>query len=384
MKNILRNLIEKQSDQRIDYEQYMHTVLYHPEEGYYQKPSVKIGKTGDFYTSPSVHPVFGRTLARFFMKLIKAENLPSVICEVGAGDGQLAKAVLEEWKKYAPDSYSDLTYIAVEESAYHRKEQEKHLSSERSFVQYESLDQLQAEMPVFSGILFFNELLDAMPVRVVQEKKDQLCEVKITLDEVGELTEVLEPCQDSRILNWMDTYGFPLQPGQRVEIPLAMTRWLEKTTEWLERGVMITIDYGYTEKEWVHPGRREGSLRGYLRHQLMKNPLDYPGEMDLTSHIHVDAVRKIAEAKGMEPLFIMTQREFLLKTGILDFLRPLSDSSDPFSGDDRQNRAIRSLVADTSLGHAFYVMAQGRGLEGKYIHEWLAHDPIQEAIKKRR
>lgn len=383
MKNILRSLIEKQSDRRIDYEQYMSTVLYHPEKGYYQKPSTKIGKTGDFYTSSSVHPVFGRSLARFFMDLIEAENLPPVICEVGAGDGQLAKALIEEWKRFAPDFYHDLVYRAVEESAFHRTEQEKHLSSERSFIQYKSLGQLQEEIPAFSGVLFSNELLDAMPVRVVEVKNGQLCEVKITLDEFGGLTEVLVPCQDERILNWMNDYGFPLQSQQRIEIPLAMTRWLENTAEWLERGVMITIDYGYTEEEWAHSGRREGSLRGYLRHQLIKNPLDHPGEMDLTSHIHVDALRKIVETKGLKSLFTMTQREFLLKAGILEFLQPISDH-DPFSSDFRQNRAIRSLIAEGSLGNAFYVMGQGKRLKSRFVREWQAQDPIQEAIKKRR
>ncbi|HEX7063468.1 MAG TPA: SAM-dependent methyltransferase, partial [Bacillales bacterium] len=227
MEKILRNLIASQQDHCITYEEYMNTVLYHPEKGYYQKPSVKIGKSGDFFTSPSVHPVFGHTLARFLIDLLNKEQLPPVVCEVGAGDGRLAAAILEEWKRLSPDSYEKLTYIIVEASPFHQQQQKRNLPPDTSVVQYEHLKELKAETPAFSGILFSNELFDAFPVRVVENVSGHLHEVKVGQDEGGALEEIRVPCEDQRIFQWIQLYGFPPREGQRIEIPLMMTRWLK-------------------------------------------------------------------------------------------------------------------------------------------------------------
>lgn len=383
MKKILRHLIEAQPNRRINYEQYMKTVLYHPEKGYYRKPSVKIGKAGDFYTSPSVHPVFGWTLARFFIDLVRQEQLPPIICEMGAGDGRLAAAVLKEWKRLDPDSYRHLNYFAIEDSPYHRFLQNKYVSDREVFVQYADFEQFRTDHSRFSGILFSNEWFDAFPVRVVEKVGEELNEVKITLDGYGELIEILEPSVDSEIVDWLDSYGFQLQTGQRIEIPLLMTHWLKDTAEWMERGGLLTIDYGYTEEEWQQPGRKQGSLRGYHQHHLLGNPLLHPGEMDLTSHIHVDALRKTGEKNGLDPLFLLTQRLFLLRAGILNDLRE-PQNSDPFSPDHRQNRAIRTLISDSSLGNAFHAMMQGKGLSGRFAEEWTAREPLFRSHKKRR
>lgn len=383
LRAILHERINEASERRIDYEQYMKMVLYHPQKGYYRKPSVKVGKAGDFYTSPSVHPVFGKVITRFFIDLIKEENLPPVICEIGAGDGRLAQTVLREWQRVCPAAYRDLKYLAVEDSPFHRELQMQYVSVGNPFVRYGSLEQLQDEYPAFVGVIFSNELLDSFPVRVVQDADGILYEVKITVNESGELTEVLDPCTDQRIFDWIDLYGFPLQKGQRIEIPLTMTDWLREMAGWLERGAILTIDYGYTEKDWLQPDRKEGSLRGYFRHRLITDPLLYPGQMDLTAHVHLDAVRKISEVSGLTHLFTMPQRQFLLSAGILDHLTEHAET-DPFSPSGRQNRAISSLVSETSLGNVFYAMLQAKRLSGRFLKGWTSRDPVQEAIQKRR
>ncbi|HEX6923662.1 MAG TPA: SAM-dependent methyltransferase [Bacillales bacterium] len=383
MKNILRNLIDAQPDRCITYEQFMNTALYHPEKGYYRKPSVKIGKKGDFYTSSSVHPVFGWTAARFFIDLVEQEGLPPVVCEVGAGDGIFAKAVLEEWKRLSPSSYGDLQYLMVEESPFQRKQQNGLRMAENPAVQYDSFQEMQADWPSFSGIVFSNELFDAFPVRVVEKVDGVLLEVKVTIDEKGELVEVSVPCHDQQIFDWIEAYGFPIQEGQRIEIPLVMTHWLEDAADWMERGAIVTIDYGYTEEEWQNPRRKEGSLRGYYRHQLVDNPLYRPSEMDVTANIHVDAIRQIGEDHGLDHLFSITQRDFLLTAGILKHLND-SPSPDPFSLSQRQNRAIGALISEGSLGNAFYAILQGKRLSGRFAESWFARTPIHEAIQKRR
>ncbi|HEU5140513.1 MAG TPA: SAM-dependent methyltransferase [Bacillales bacterium] len=384
MENILRNLMAAAQDHCITYEQFMNTVLYHPEKGYYHRPVDKVGKKGDFYTSPTVHPVFGRTLARFFIDLINSEELPPVVCEWGAGDGRLAAAVLEEWGRLSPDTYKDLTYIMVEDSPYLRQEQLKYLPSSRPVVQYCDWGELREEYPAFCGILFSNELFDAFPVRVVENVEGVLHEVKVGVNEGGDLEEVRVPCVDRKIFQWLEAYGFPLKAGQRIEIPLMMTNWLKTTTNWISRGALLTIDYGFTEMEWREPLRKNGSLRGYYRHYKVDNPLVHPGEMDLTAHIHVDAVRKIMEEGGLAHIFTLSQKDFLLRAGIFDYLNE-TKVSDPFSPVHRQNRAVNTLVSESSMGNAFRALLQGKGLTGQFAKACGADQTaIHGEIQKRR
>lgn len=383
MRSLVKQQITSQPDGRISYEQYMETVLYHPKNGYYRKPTSQPGKSGDYFTSPNVHPVFAEVMARFFIDLIEKEGLSPVVCEVGGGDGGFAEAVLKEWRRLRPHSYQELRYIIVEGNAYFREAQTKRFPNDQMVEKYADLRQLQHDSPSFCGIVFSNELLDAFPVRVVQSLDGELNEIKVTEDEKGELAETAVPCHDERISNWINRYGFKLHEGQRIEVPLQMTTWLQEIGQWLKHGALLTVDYGYTKEEWQASSRRDGSLRGYFRHQLINDPLLYPGQMDLTTHIHLDAVEDIAKEQGFAHEFTMAQREFLLAAGILEDLSE-HDESDPFSTQHRKNRAIHSLISAASMGGAFHVLLEGKGLSASFSRELLRADPFKKAIEKRR
>ena len=55
---------------------------------------------------------------------------------------------------------------------------------------------------------------------------------------------------------------------------------------------------------------QEGSLRGYYEHKLIRNPLAYPGEMDLTTHIHWDELKEMFSLQGMNMVWHKKQSEF--------------------------------------------------------------------------
>lgn len=360
----------------------MELVLYHPEEGYYHKPGLKIGKFGDFVTSSVIHPVFGRTLARFLIELLQKEQLPFYVCEIGAGTGQLTAAIIEEWENLSPSTYNKLKYFVVETSASHRELLNDRFTGEMNVQIYENLSQLRIEESAFSGILFSNEFFDALPVRVVEKAECILYEVMVTLGEDGELKEELKVCRDPLILEWIDTLNFPIHEGERVEIPLVMTNMMNDLANWLDRGTILTFDYGYTNKDRTRPERRNGSLRGYKHHRLVEDLLLNPGKMDLTAHVHWDVYDQIAKSAGLHRYFSVSQREFLLKSGVLAFLKETGDSKDPFSGSHKQNRAIRSLISEDSFGHAYQTILHGKGIDTDFIKNWKARQPIEEAIKK--
>ena len=91
-----------------------------------------------------------------------------------------------------------------------------------------------------------------------------------------------------------------------------MEEYIKEIAKWFQKGICITVDYGYTKEEWMHPAHREGSLRGYYQHKLIRNPLAHPGEMDLTTHIHWDELKEMFSMQGMSAVWHKKQSEFLL------------------------------------------------------------------------
>ncbi|MEH7224571.1 SAM-dependent methyltransferase [Bacillus sp. JJ1566] len=362
MQRILKEIIQSSSDKKITYEQYMNTVLYHEEKGYYMKDMEKVGKKGDFITTSNISTIFGKLFAAIFHKLISLEKVSPIICEIGGGNGRFAKAVLDELKNSFTDSYLKITYIMIESSPYHRRLQHELLPIGEKVIQYRSIDEAKKNFPVLNGILFSNELFDAFPVRVVEKQKDTLYEVKITLNKEEQLCEILEPLTDERIIHYLNFNTIKLANGQRFEVPLQMLCYLEELNTFLENTVIFTVDYGYTNEEWMEPARRKGSLRGYYKHHLIDNPLEHPGEMDLTTHIHFDTLILKGTKLGLEFVKKLRQDEFLIEAGILTFLQDNFDSN-PFSEKSKQNRAIRSLIMDGGMSAAFHILIQQKNLK---------------------
>ncbi|WP_241657834.1 class I SAM-dependent methyltransferase [Anaerobacillus alkaliphilus] len=372
MKEYVIATIQSTEKKMITYAEYINLVLYDTSIGYYMKDQKKLGKDGDFYTSSGVHEVFGRAFAHFFIDLLEKESLPAKICEFGGGDGRFAKAVLDEW-----DSISDqsLEYVIIETSPYHRNEQRKLIGDNR-FYQFASLEEFKDHAgKKFEGIIFSNELLDAFPVHVVEKAGNNLFEVFVAVDDTGNLIEKREKCSE-KLEEWLIEYGPKLADKQRIEVPIYMNSWLDSVNHFLEKGFLLTIDYGYTKEEWTFPQRYDGSLRGYYKHQMIKNPLEHPGEMDLTTHIHLDAYEEIVTKMGFEKICEVKQNRFLLMIGMLKFLQENYDPN-PFSERSKRNRAIQSLISDTGMSAAFQVFLHGKKIEHGKSYKFLHEDPYK-------
>jgi SAM-dependent MidA family methyltransferase len=353
------NAIKNSSRYQITFKDFMEIALYDTEYGYYSKGRRKIGKEGDFYTSSFVHPVFAQVFASFFYTQSKMNDIKPTICEIGGGDGRFAKAVLDEWSERYPESYEQLRYIIIEKSPYHQEEIRSKLKDHACYSLYSDLHAAKLEYPLMEGIIFSNELLDALPVHLVEKKDDSLFEVFVTLDDQNQFTEKLVPCVNDEIHNWLEFYGVPLGNGQRFEIPLSMMNWIEEISNWLNKGLLVTIDYGYKHEDWCKREHRDGSIRGYFKHQLVRDPLKHPGEMDLTTHIHIDPFIQHGKKHDLACLYENIQLEFLLAAGILSFLQDHFDPN-PFSEISRMNRAIRTFITPGGISSSFHVIIQGK------------------------
>ncbi|SDY54922.1 SAM-dependent methyltransferase, MidA family [Evansella caseinilytica] len=373
MTKVLKKLAER-FNRPVSYSEYMEVALYDPEAGYYMRNHVKLGKEGDFYTSNHVHPVFPKTFARFIADILKKEGLPPRICEWGGGDGLFAANVLKYMQEVEPDLFAELQYFIVEASPFHQQLLRDRLEcfSGKARI-FSSLEDIRKDHPSFDGIVFSNELIDALPVHVVQQKNGELLEILVKLHG-DQLCETTVSCINTQLLEWLEKYG-PVLKEQRFEICLAMKSWLENIGNWLTKGMLITVDYGYSNEEWTSAEHHEGSLRGYYQHRMIRDPLTYPGEMDLTHHIQWDAFLRIAGECGFDHVIHEGQDRFLLKAGLFTFLQK-TDDFHPFSEAYKQNRAIQSLVHPGGISSAFQVSVQGKGLLKQQDYLYFTEDPF--------
>ncbi len=358
---VYRRIKEKMSENEKDaipFSTFMELALY-GEGGYYAKEQQKIGKEGDFYTSSTVHPIFGETLAEYIWKRMEMiESRPKYIVEMGGGTGALSQHVighLVEKKKVV-----DLRYVLIEASPYHRRLQQEKLApyyTEGSVEFFSTISEAKQRIPQLNGVFYSNELPDAFPVHMVCFQGGDWKEVHVTLDENREFTEKLLPVPPE-ISTYCKERNIPQQEGYRTEINLNSIRWMEEVSSWMEEGTCITIDYGYTQEEYYAPWRNRGTLMCYRNHQAQENPYLMVGEQDITAHINFTDLMETGERNGLMPLLFLNQGEFLIQSGILEELQNHA-ARDPFRNETaRRNRAIRQLIMDGEMGGAFKVLVQ--------------------------
>ncbi|WP_057765576.1 class I SAM-dependent methyltransferase [Cytobacillus praedii] len=352
MINYLKEYIQKKPSRLITYADYIMQALYHPQYGYYMNDKRKIGREGDFITTSNISDIYGRSIAKWYYSKSIEMNLPSAICEIGAGTGRFAKAFIDEWKLLSAEP---IQYYIIEESPYHRKLQQEELTFDENIKQIASLK----EIAPFEGLIFSNELFDAFPVHVIENYADELLEVMVTVKD-DMLIESFEPLTNEEIKSFLARSGLKLDHQQRIEIPLQMESMIKSMAGTLHRGLVLTVDYGYTNEEWMEPARRNGSLRGYYKHKLINNILEHPGDMDITSHVHFDALTKFGNHHELKFVHKWRQDEFLLDAGILEDLQENYDPN-PFSAVSKRNRAIRSLIIPGGMSSSFHVILQQKG-----------------------
>ncbi|WCK53106.1 SAM-dependent methyltransferase [Aneurinibacillus sp. Ricciae_BoGa-3] len=353
----------------ITFRDFMAKALY-DKDGYYQKEQPKVGKQGDFYTSSSVHPIFGAMLAQTLGRMVDsmAGEEPRRIVEMGGGTGRLTQHILQAFISEGRD-LSGVEYFMIEASDYHRRIQQKNLAAFSDAVEihwFSSLAEVKQRIPQLTGVLFSNELPDSFPVHLVQRNKGSWHEIGVSYQD-GSFIERLVPVSSPLLLEYCQHEKIPLADGYRAEVNLESIKWMREAAEWISDGFCMTIDYGYTRDILYDPSRREGTLLCYRDHKISSNPYEFVGEKDITSHVNFSALMDAGERSGLATLYYATQREFLLKEGILNRLQE-HQGGDPFRNEAaRLNRAILQLISPGGMGDTFRVLIQGKNVSSSTI-----------------
>ncbi len=333
----------------ISFRDFMEMALYYPELGYYTSQNDKIGKTGDYYTSPGITPAFGEMLARQIEEMwhILGEKEFTVV-EMGAGTGLLSQDVLEYLKKNQ-ELYNDLDYCIIEKSPAMRKEQRKRLGENVSW--HDSLKELSG----MTGCIFSNELVDAFPVHQVVMGKELM---EVFVDYNDGFVEVLKPAS-CELNEYFAEQGVSLPRGYHTEINLDAVRWIEEVGASLKKGFVITIDYGYPSSELYQEYRNRGTLMCYHKHTANENPYQHIGEQDITSHVNFSALERRGSKNGLELCGFTDQSHFLMGLGIEEYLKKLQETEP--ENYLRKMLPVKTLMME--MGETFKILIQKKGIE---------------------
>ncbi|KQL44099.1 hypothetical protein AN963_21965 [Brevibacillus choshinensis] len=354
--------IDNRSEKAIPFSRYMELALYHPDYGYYMSDKTKVGKAGDFFTSASVHPVFGETLADVVEEMWRAGEIEApVLVEIGGGTGTLCKNMLDRLQEDAPELYQSMTVMLIESSPYHRKLQQDAIHSHNvKKVWYASLEEA-ARHEQIEGVILSNEWLDAFPVDLVERTASGWQEVWVTAGEAGFREE--KGAVTPELSDYLSMRNWKVPSGMRLEVNMGLERAATDVSQLLKRGYVLTIDYGDLEEELYHPSRKNGTLMCYYRHQAHDDPFAHPGEEDITAHVNFTAWREFGEQVGLSVVAYMRQDKFLMRSGLLQKAVAHMDR-DPFTSVAmKRNRAIQQLMDPAGLGGRFRVMIQTKGID---------------------
>jgi SAM-dependent MidA family methyltransferase len=354
---ILLDKIQAQGD--MTFADFMADCLYHPEYGYYISKRNRIGKQGDFFTSSSVHALFGGLIARQLMEMAQIlGDEPFTVVEQGAGEGHLAKDVLDALQVEAPELYSRIRYRLVEVSPDNRQRQSKQLSDHSGCVEWCAEDELEP----FTGCCLSNELIDAFAVHVVEKRDGQLKEVYVTRkgDVLG---EIIGPLSTDAIAKHFDWLGVDICEGNRGEVNLAAVNWMHRVASKLQRGFVLTVDYGYPAEELYAPFRRNGTVMCYHKHAATEDPYQMVGEQDITAHVDFTALQKAGLEAGLETLFFKEQYRFLMALGFVEKLMELQSQIENPNKALALRMTLKNLIMpDEGMGSTFKVLIQGKGV----------------------
>jgi len=346
----------------ITFDRYMALCLYHPEHGYYTQGHDRTGPAGDYFTSPDLHPIFARLVARQAAEMWDLLGRPSPFSwvEMGEGRGLFAQDFLSWVKSTRPDLALALDYLAIEPSPKQRTHVSERLAAKGLAGAVRWLANLEQLTPV-TGCFFSNELVDAFPVAVVTRAGGHLKEVYVAA-QGDELCEKLGPISDPAIAAAVARYANQLQEGCRVEVNLTATQWMRSVAEKLDRGFVITVDYGDLAKYLYVQERPQGTLLAYRSHWPSQDVFTAPGQADLTAHVNFSALIEAGNEAGLELTGFTSQERFLLALGEANQFADLYEPGASELENLKARLKLKRLIHPEGMGNIFKILVQHRGI----------------------
>jgi SAM-dependent MidA family methyltransferase len=353
MRDVLRKLL---SYGDLSFRDFVEVVLYHPESGYYARPENPVGKGGDYVTAPLLSPVFSFALSNLVREFVRRnEGAVCSIVDIGCGDG----ALIESIAATVADETEGARFFGVDRALERIPSQE---SLRATYVR--GIDELPGDGV---HLLLSNELYDAFPFARLVQRGEHVHELW-----VAERDGVLDWSEHEAPAVYDDYFAertIQLAEGQFADVSLEWEAFHRDVVRFLQRGMIVTIDYGYPGSKLFHSrARRFGTAAAYLGQRVSRDLLANPGEQDLTAHINFTDLERAGEREGASTVFFDRLARFLLSLGITDheLFRPIHDLriDNPEQGMAlvEAREEARRLVLPDGIGEDMRVLVQAKNV----------------------
>jgi SAM-dependent MidA family methyltransferase len=346
----------------IPFVRFMEFALYHPQFGYYMRApeptSERIGWRGDFYTSSDVHPLLGQALAKQAeqMDRLLGRPTPFTVVEMGPGKGLLARHFLSACRRDFQDVFERLHYVLIDRSPAMREVQRKNLAPwlDRPHL-LTWMDNLAAVAPQgVTGLFLSNELIDSFPVNRIQITATGVEELWVDSHD-GQFVECLRPPSSDAITDHVRRMHIDWPVGYRTEINLHALNWMKQVAQLLDRGFVLTIDYGHIAQDLYRPDRKGGTFLCYSRQSTNEEPFLRVGEQDMTAHVDFTSLARTGAERGLQTTGFTNQLSFLMGLGAEHMIKQLEQDSPAF-------KAAIHLLRPNGMGTTFKVLVQHKNI----------------------
>ena len=338
----------------ITFAEFMELALYHP-GGYYSEDS-PIGAHGDYFTSPVLHPAFGALIAVQLRVMWDTLGRPSPfwVIEPGARDGRFGSDILSFADAHMDEFTRALHYVETDRSTCVVTPD---LDSRASRLRASGLP-----LGGIVGCILSNELFDAFPIHRFRIAGGQVEELYVSVGANGHFREEFGPPSTDRIAERLSAPPRQLPDGFRGEVNLGLGDWMNDAASSLDRGYVLTIDYGYEADELYSDARARGTFQTYYKHVDGSSPFQRIGRQDMTAHVDFSALIAEGLNAGLRPVFLTTQAEFLKSLGFDTMLASVRESDLAHPVKTANLRAMTELVKPDGLGK-FRVLTQEKNSE---------------------
>ncbi len=339
----------------VTFQEYMEIALYDPERGYYARSSAQVGRGGDFYTSVSVGSLFGRLLARRFLEGWEEMGAPVLwrILEIGAHDGKLAADILSEIRIIHPEAWQALEYAIAEPLPRLQESQHQRIGGLAARLRI-CPDISEFSGDALPGFVFGNEILDALPFHLLEMTGGKWQEIHVTAAAGKLAMEPRDPAAQSPLAARLEALGNDFPEGYRTEIRTNFGGFLAAIAATLTDGTMLFTDYGFAAPEYYDRHRSTGTLRTFSNHTAAEDPLDSPGEKDITAHVDFTALADAAENIGYRPTVFSSQGSYLTHLA-----KPMILGGG--MNDAKTIAQFQSLTHPAHLGASFHAIELSKG-----------------------
>jgi SAM-dependent MidA family methyltransferase len=349
----------------IPFSRFMELCLYAPGLGYYSAGATKFGAAGDFVTAPEIGPLFAACVADSFAPMLRQLGPRADIVELGGGSGAFAEVALK--KLLAADALPS-RYAILEPSADLRARQQDRLRERLNPLLYDLVDWLDAPPQApWDGVLFANEVIDALPTPRFTLRDGEVYEEYIALDAEGRFVRTDRPADAllsaavRHVERQRDEGEFP--DAYRSELLPQLPYWVQAVIGGLRSGAMLFIDYGYPRNEYYSAQRSDGTLRAFHRHRMVEDVLALPGLQDITASVDFTALAEAGTGAGFDLAGYCSQASFLIGNGLEHNLAAAEARAHDEAARYKLRQEAKRLTLPGEMGERFQAMGFQRDVE---------------------